>query len=217
MTHALAVFQKGFSPLNLPTIEPLKVDELSLDHSGGRDGFNLKMDYKNVLIDGLTRTKVVRAALSFEPYFRIRSEFYYDKLDFTADYKASGQLLLFPIQGNGKGNISMQQMTSFNDIKGELVTNPEDGRIYANIIDYRIKLKPKRVYFNFENLFKGDKTIAETMGKFFNDNWELLFSSLSPEYSKLFGNEFKKLANKVFNNIPLNELILNSNKTKTLN
>lgn len=205
------MFAKGFTPFEIPELEPLRVDELSLDHRG-RDGFNLKMDYKNIVIDGLTKQKVVKAALNFEPYFRIRSEFYIDKLDFTADYKANGQILLFPIQGNGKGNISMQQMTTFNDLKGELVKNPKDGQVYVNILEYRIKMKPRKVYFNFEDLFKGDKKIGDTLNKFFNENWELLFNRLSPEYSKFFGSEFKKLTNKVFNSIPASKLFTNFTK-----
>lgn len=112
------------------------------------------------------------------------------------------------LAGEGQANISMHELTSIHELKGEYFAKPEDGETYINVTDYRIKFKPKRVTFQFENLFQGDKVLGQTMNQFMNENWKAVFNGLAPDYEKFFGAKFKDVANNVFNNVPMKMIFL---------
>lgn len=140
--------------------------------------------------------------------FKLKSEVYTDRLDFAGNYKMTGQILYLPISGEGRANISMQGVTSRHEVTGDYFTKPEDGQTYINITDYKIRFKPKRVMYKFDNLFNGDKVLGDNMVRFMNQNWKLLFQSTIPDYEKFFGEKFKALANKVFQSVPMKSIFL---------
>jgi Haemolymph juvenile hormone binding protein (JHBP) len=89
----------------------------------------------------------------------------------------NGQILVLPIRGEGFANVSMNELTTRHELKGDYFTG-KDNNTYINITEYKIKFKPKWVIYRFDNLFNGDKLLGQTMNKFMNDNWEGNFSCL---------------------------------------
>lgn len=195
----------GIPSLDIPPIEPLKVDRVLIEQ-GTRGRNSLKSLFKDVEIGGLKSSKMKRVSINFDK-FRLRSEIITDRLDFVGNYKINGQIII-PISGEGRANISMHQASSIHDLKGEYITNPEDGQIYLNITDYKIKFKPKSVSFYFGNLFNGDKLLGDTTNDFLNQNWKAVFAGLIPEYEKFFGEKFKEVAKSFFEKIPMNKIFL---------
>lgn len=183
------------------------MDNVVIDHGRSNSNFNLRSSFKNLIISGLTTSKLTNVAIKFDK-FRMKSEIYTERLDLSGNYEMNGKIILLPITGNGRANISMHQMTSVHDVQGEYFVKPEDGETYVNITDYKIKFVPSFVTFNFENLFNGDKVLADTMNLFINQNWQIVFDGFIPEYAKFFGSEFKNVANKVFQHVPMNNLFL---------
>lgn len=184
------------------------VDNVIIDHGGSSNSrFNLKSSFKDVIITGLTTSRVTKLMTDFEK-FRMKSEIFTERLDLTGNYELDGQIIFLPITGEGHANISMHQMTSQHDMRGEYFVNPEDGETYVNITNYRIKFKPKYVTFDFENLFNGDKVLGDTMNQFMNQNWKAVFNGLIPEYAKFFGSKFISVANNVFQKVPLKNIFL---------
>lgn len=198
---------KGIPSLNIPPIEPLIVDNVVIDHGGSNSRFNLKSSFKNLVISGLTTSNLTKVAANFDK-FRIKSESYTERLDLTGNYEMNGQIIFLPITGEGFANISMHQMISVHDVKGDYYVKPEDGETYVNITDYKIKFKPKYVTFAFGNLFNGDKVLGDTMNQFMNQNWKAVFNGLIPEYAKFFGSKFSSIANNVFQNVPIKNIFL---------
>lgn len=147
-----------------------------------------------------------KAQIKFDN-FRMRTETLTKRLDFVGNYKIKGQIIL-PITGEGRANISMFDVTSTQDFKGEYFTKPEDGEIYLNVTEYKIKFKPKRATFKFENLFNGDKELGTTMNQFLNQNWKAVLGGLMPEYEKFFGAKFKEVAKSFFDQVPMSKIFL---------
>jgi len=121
------------------------------------------------------------------------------------DYEMSGRILLLPITGNGKANITLIN----TKIEHRLIGEPfeKDGVKYMRLKEYRVVFDPKRVYMHFDNLFN-DKTLSQTMNRFLNDNWETVFSELKVGYAKSFGIIFRDLSNKLFEKIPFDNIFL---------
>ena len=157
-------------------------------------------------IFGLASSTLNRTKINLDD-FHSKSDIYTERLDFIADYDMKGQIMYFPVEGRGKANISMQQLTSRHEFFGSYFTKP-DGETYINITDYKISFKPKKVSFSFENLFNGDKNLGETMNRFMNQNWKPVFNGLVPEFEKFFGEKFKSIVNNVFGNVPMKQIFL---------
>lgn len=76
------------------------------------------------------------------------------------------------------------------------------------IVDYKLSIEPKRVYFDFENLFNGDKILGQATLNFFNEHWKDIFEEIRPQYEESFGLVFKEIANRIFTKVPFDEIFL---------
>lgn len=117
----------------------------------------------------------------------------------------SGRILLLPIVGKGKTNITLVD----THIEHQLVGEPyeKNGVKYMKLREYKVDFKPKRVYMHFENLFN-DKVLSEGMNRFIDENWEAVFSGLKEGYSKGFGSIFRDLSNRIFTKVPMDQIFL---------
>lgn len=121
------------------------------------------------------------------------------------DYEMSGRILLLPITGNGRANITLVN----SKIEHRLIGEPfeKDGVKYMRLKEYRVTFDPQRVYMHFENLFN-DATLSQTMNRFLNDNWETVFNELKTGYSKSFGKIFREISNRIFEKVPMDTMFL---------
>lgn len=59
----------------------------------------------NLSIKGLEKAKILTAKVDLENK-KLSTEIYFDKLDFTGTYLVNGRILILPIQGHGRAEIS---------------------------------------------------------------------------------------------------------------
>ena len=128
-----------------------------------------------------------------------------DRIEVLADYEMSGRILLLPITGHGKANLTLIN----TKIEHRLIGEPfmENDILYMRLKDYKVSFNPKRVYMDFENLF-GERTLSDAMNRFLNENWDLVFSELKSGYADSFGYIFKDITNKLFTKIPMDSIFL---------
>lgn len=69
-------------------------------------------------------------------------------------------------------------------------------------INFEVEAKPKRVLFNLENLFNGDKALGDTMNGFLNENWKLLYDELRHDIQQGLAENFQELVAKIFDKYP---------------
>lgn len=117
----------------------------------------------------------------------------------------SGRILLLPITGSGRANLTLVN----TKIEHRLIGEPyeQDGVKYMKLKDYKVAFDPKKVHIHFENLFN-DKLLSETMNRFLNENWEIAFNELKSGYSKSFGKIFKEISNRIFTKVPFDQIFL---------
>ena len=127
-------------------------------------------------------------------------------MEFVGDYVMDGRILLLPITGQGKSNVTLVDLTTRHELTGEPVV--KDGETYMRIKKYKVKFEPKLVKLYFENLFNGDKRLGDAMNSFMNDNWEIIFQELKGAYEDTFGYVFKEITNKLFTKVPMNRIFL---------
>ncbi|XP_046805082.1 protein takeout-like [Lucilia cuprina] len=116
----------------------------------------------------------------------------------TGDYNVKGQVIVLPVQGIGKHDITLNDVTLAIQFTGSRYV--KNGRTYMKIENLTGSLTPKKVIFNFDNLFNGDKVLANNINVFINENWleifneihNSLFNGLTPIMQKIFNDVFSK-------------------------
>ncbi|XP_078051421.1 take-out-like carrier protein, partial [Augochlora pura] len=134
----------------------------------------------------------------------LTSDAYNPQVDFVADYRIDGKILLLPVRGSGKSNITMYDLKTHNEIHCEKYE--KDGVTYIRVTKYDVKFTPKRVTLKFDNLFNGDTILGDQMNRFINENSDLLFKELQSPYEETFGLVFAKISNDFFSRIPFDKL-----------
>lgn len=143
-----------------------------------------------------------------------------DSLSTVGDYIVDGQILILPIKGNGKSNITMGKLMllpifiivkliSFTfavdvDLSIDFVGVPyeKDGASYMKADQIKMTIDTKKMFYKVDNLFNGDKELGDNMNLFLNENWQEIFfevrDSLGNAYSSVFGD----VINGVFSKYP---------------
>ncbi|XP_002032522.2 protein takeout [Drosophila sechellia] len=200
---AIQQLKAGNKEFGIPPLEPLTVKKLVID--AGNAPINLRQALKNVKVhDMISTSKIQRYRTDLDKHLII-CDSRTDRIEMIGDYEMSGRILLLPITGHGKANVTLIN----TKIEHRLIGEPfeKDGVKYMRLKDYRVSFDPKRVYMNFENLFN-DKTLSDGMNRFLNENWETVFNELKVGYAKSFGIIFRELSNKLFEKVPFDNIFL---------
>ncbi|KAL5274241.1 hypothetical protein ACFFRR_000791 [Megaselia abdita] len=203
VNKALVLLKDGNKEFGVPQLEPMTIKSLVVD--SGNAPINLKQSLKNIKVNDLiSSSKVVRYRTQLDKHLIICDSFS-GKIEILGDYTMSGRILLLPITGSGKANLTLVN----TKIEHRLIGEPyeQDGVKYMKLKDYKVSFDPKRVYIHFENLFN-DKVLSETMNRFLNENWEIAFNELKIGYSKSFGKIFKEISNRIFTKVPFDQIFL---------
>ncbi|XP_059622686.1 protein takeout-like [Phlebotomus argentipes] len=204
VTDVLPQMKNGLPDFGIPSIDPLAINALTIQQ-GKNSPINLKQDFKNIQLSGISETRLTKYNPDLNNYI-LRCDGLTPRVDFVGDYTMDGRILLLPITGKGKANITMVGLKTVHELIGEPIK--KKGEVYIRFKEYNIKLLPKRVYLNFENLFNGDKVLGENMNRFMNENWELIFNELKGGYEDTFSYVFKDVTNKIFTKVPMNKIFL---------
>ncbi|KAF3427238.1 hypothetical protein E2986_02260 [Frieseomelitta varia] len=97
---------ENFSVPTIFPVEPLLVDNVKI--GGSQGSVSLKQEYKNIKLYGLTKDlEIHNHHLELDNGCLLTSDSFNPQVDFVADYKLDGKVLLLPVRGSGKSNITM--------------------------------------------------------------------------------------------------------------
>ena len=100
---------QGNNELGLPTIDPLFIDKLNIIQGGGSSQVKLNIDLKDTKMYGISNAAYYKAnGFKKDPEGnKLEIKIKIPLLQIVGNYKASGQILILPIQGNGQANITL--------------------------------------------------------------------------------------------------------------
>lgn len=122
-------FFLGFRELGFPKLEPFYVEKLELS-ADSEKSVRLNQKYEHVYLYGITNTKINKFKLIDERYFSLfflnfflfvrmtddgtnclwEMELFSPSTRMEADYELTGQVLVFPINGHGKCNVTISEL-----------------------------------------------------------------------------------------------------------
>ncbi|XP_034247899.1 protein takeout-like [Thrips palmi] len=201
--HDLAV--KGSPSLGVYPIDPLRVTKLSL--SSGSGSFVLDLTFFDLDIFGLknlnieeVKSDIPNGVLKFSRG-TIKSD-----LVLSGDYAVKGRLLVVPIGGTGRCNITLGNPVK---VDGRLALSKykgPDGRTFARVDDFQFDFSQKTFTLNFHDKEIGGTALGATLNRIANDNSREILKDLKPAISNAFGQAFQDIANRILSKVPFNEV-----------
>ncbi|XP_014487178.1 PREDICTED: protein takeout-like [Dinoponera quadriceps] len=202
ITIALSVLINGDSALKILPIEPLTIDYMRINSSGP---VSLIQEYRNMKIHGMAKNVQVFAKNFDVNTFALFLEAFNPQLNITCDYEFNGRILLLPLQGKGKGKMTLYNTTMTIDVEYERYERHGESYLKLKKLNFYIKDTDIKVYF--ENLFGKDSNLGEEMNRLLNENAKIIFKEIKPAYEELIKQVIVELADKIYSNFPIKKLL----------
>lgn len=109
MTGVIQGKYQGSTALGLPTIDPLFIEQMSIIPQGGSSQVKLNIDLKNANMYGISKGAYYKVnGFKKDPEGnKLEIKIKIPLFQIIGTYKANGQILILPIQGNGQANITL--------------------------------------------------------------------------------------------------------------
>ncbi|KAH8358931.1 hypothetical protein KR093_003375, partial [Drosophila rubida] len=195
----------GDAGLDLVKLEPLAINRLRIQ-KGKESPINIDLVLTNNNVYGLKTVKKHFRGFSKDLTKRHELRMHADSLYMIGPYSITGKVLVLPIRGEGESNFTLSNVDFTASFSGK--TNERDGEIYLEPVKFALDASPERLYYNFTNLFNGDKALGDNMNLFLNENWEPIYREVKPELLDGFAIKFEEIVKKIFSKTPYNKILL---------
>lgn len=207
----IPILSKGNREYKLPSLDPMKIDKIVVDQSVGSVGLNL------ILIDAVatgfkdTMMKNVNFDLASKT---VTYEAFIPRLEILSTYNMSGRILLLPISGQGKCNMTLDNVNEKYVYEYKFVKD-KDGEYYLIPQPHKsFDLTTTRMYLHFDNLFNGDKLLGDNTNNFLNENWAEVLDSVKHIFEATISEIIESTQLKVFSAVPFKDAFLDSEDFK---
>ncbi|KAI8120734.1 Protein takeout [Lucilia cuprina] len=190
----------GDDSINLKKLNPLGVKIVNIQQ-GKESPVNMNLNLKNNLVYGLETQKTIKVkGFGKDLTGKHSVKLHYNYISVVGDYDIDGKILILPITGSGKSNITMVDVNIYMNFVGTPLV--KDGATYLHIEDINPDVDPNGMIYKVENLFNGDKALGDNMNLFLNENWKEIYAEVRVSISNAFGDIFKDVVNNVFSKYP---------------
>ncbi|XP_043068138.1 protein takeout [Drosophila bipectinata] len=197
----------GYPAAGFPQVEPFLVKRF--DISDGRTGsLNLKLNFKDVNVEGLSGVKFDRAVGFGADPATSKFEMYgsFPKIVLRGKYVADGRILILPIRGDGDAEIVLHN-PKFS-VKFKPGTQQRNGRTFLSVDKLKVLVEPQKMNIKLANLFNGDQALGTNLNQFLNDNWVDVWSELHPSIHVAIAEIMKSVLTQLFKRFAYEDLFL---------
>ncbi|CAH2009117.1 unnamed protein product [Acanthoscelides obtectus] len=196
----------GKGPINaisLVGIEPILIDKVVI--GAGTSAVHLDQHYENVKLHGFSKSKVSKVHMDWAKK-TLEYETLSPLVTQKADYDLNGKIMVFPVYGKGESTIKLSDVTMEHAVKFKEET--KGGKKYLIVDSYTLKININGAHYDFQNLFDGDKLLADNILTVINENWKEVFDDVRSGIEGAYSEVCKHIANGLFTHIPYNEIFL---------
>ncbi|KAH8418523.1 hypothetical protein KR009_011310 [Drosophila setifemur] len=201
--HLKPYLAEGIPAIQLPSVEPFKMDMLALQLTEGPQGY--KITLKNMEAFGASNFQVKSLKLSEnnEPF---KATIVMPKLMIEAKYTSSGILLILPASGGGDFHAVFEGVSA--DLTGKTSVRVVKGANYLHIDALSLVLDVKDVKMSISGAFNNNRILLEATNLFLRDNSQIVLEAMQAQLQKKLASEFGKLANQLLKNVPIEQFYL---------
>ncbi|KAI8422090.1 hypothetical protein MSG28_009980 [Choristoneura fumiferana] len=197
---AIPILANGIPELSVPSLDPMVLKLVTTDEAG------LHLALKDNIVTGLKDCTADGVKLDLKKgklVVVIRCS-----VVLRGTYKLSGQLLVFPVQGEGKNTITIRDIiikasTEITNVPGA------DGQTHWHINKWRHTYQVKTsTSFDFDNLFNGNKLLADPVSAFVNSNWREVMEDIAQPIVKSIVERVVMAVDAFFAAVPADQLFI---------
>lgn len=203
---ALPLFTKGMPELDVPSIDPVHLNNISIDTNG------LKLSFADAQMYGLSDSKLTDFKVELGKGEETFSMTFKSNLNLTALYEIEGQIIILPIQGKGDAVVAARGVEVKIDSKLKHVKDSSGEHFKLTSPQYTYNIE--KTTFALANLFNGNKQLADTTLQFANENWQQLMDELAPPVIKQIVKQCVKTINKFFSKFNISQIVLGYTENK---
>uniref|UniRef100_A0A182NS83 Uncharacterized protein n=1 Tax=Anopheles dirus TaxID=7168 RepID=A0A182NS83_9DIPT len=211
LQHLRPYLSSGIPEIKLPSVEPFVMDQLSLQLTGGPQGYRINL--KNMEVFGASNftvrsIKLVDGNKPFEARLTI------PRLTIHAKYTSSGVLIIIPASGSGDFDAVFDGVTA--DVKGQVSTNEKPSGTHLRVEKLDLNLSIKKPRLSVSKIFNNNRILTEATNLFLKENGHEVLRALQPQLQKKLSSEFTGIANQLLDNVPIHFFLATFLRGRTL-
>ncbi|KAL4089576.1 hypothetical protein QTP88_024590 [Uroleucon formosanum] len=202
INHLRPYLKEGIDEIELPPVEPFRMDSLSLAITGGSNGY--KITLRDIDLFGASNFSIQKVLLRpnapFEGKVRI------PKMTMDAKYASTGVLLVLPANGNGSFHADLGDVTA--TVKGIVSTYYKDTEKYYNLDFLDVDLAIKKAYMVVSKV-NNNRIIVEATNLFLRENGQEVLQVMMPQLRTKLAAIFKAIVNQLLTHVPADTFFSN--------
>lgn len=187
----------------MPSVEPFVMDQLSLQLTGGPQGYRINL--KNMQVFGASNftVKTIKLSEGNKPF---EARLTIPKLLIHAKYTSSGVLIIIPASGAGDFDAVFDGVIA--DVRGRVSFNekPSGSHMHIDSLDLILSIKKPRL--SVSKIFNNNRILTEATNLFLKENGGEVLKALQPQLQKKLSAEFAGISNQLMDNVPLHNFII---------
>jgi hypothetical protein len=201
--HLRPYLARGIPEIKMPSVEPFLMDSLSLQLTGGPQGYRVNL--KNMEIFGASNfsVKTIKLGEGNKPF---EARITIPRLTIKARYSSSGVLLIIPASGAGDFDAVLDGVIA--EVKGQMSTNEKPTGTHLHVDDLIMDLNVKKVRMHIARVFKNNRILTEATNLFLRENGLEVLRAMQPQLQKKLAVEFSGIANQLLEHVPMESFIV---------
>ncbi|EFA03554.1 uncharacterized protein LOC107398008 [Tribolium castaneum] len=196
--HLRPYLATGIPEIELPSVEPFLMDELSLSLTTGPNGY--KVSLKEIDIFGasnftLSKLKLSENGKPFEARINI------PLLRINSRYTSSGVLIILPASGNGTFNAQLEDINAV--VKGMVSVHKKENLTFLHVDSLNLDLTVRNLHMSVKNIYKNNRILTEAINLFLRENGQEVFKVMKPQLRKKLSTLFMSITNKLLTHLPV--------------
>lgn len=206
--HVRPFIAKGIPEIEMPSVEPFRMDELSLSLTTGPNGYRVTLrdlDIFGVSNFTVQKLKLGNAGTPFEARIKI------PELKINSKYSSSGVLIILPASGNGTFHAVLSDITAL--LKGRAVSQERDEGRFLHVEALTLDLNIKTVRMHVKKIFNNNRILTEATNLFLRENGHEVLKAMMPQLRGKLANVFKRIANQLLTHVPVHLILLSTDSS----
>lgn len=200
--HLRPYLAKGIPEIEMPSVEPFRMDELSLSLTTGPNGY--KVTLRDLDIYGASNFTISDLKLShgdapFEAHIKI------PELKINARYTSSGVLIILPASGQGNFHSTLGDIIA--TVQGTISSHQRAGRDYLHVDNLDINLNIKTVRMVVKKVFNNNRILTEATNLFLRENGHEVLKAMMPQLRHKLSEVFKGISNQLLTHVSTDMLL----------
>uniref|UniRef100_A0A1L8DPX9 Putative hemolymph juvenile hormone binding protein n=1 Tax=Nyssomyia neivai TaxID=330878 RepID=A0A1L8DPX9_9DIPT len=200
--HLRPYLATGIPEIEMPSVEPFVMDSLSLQLTGGPQGYRVNL--KNMEVFGASNFTVKSMKLS-ENNKPFEARIALPKLVIKSKYFSSGVLIIIPASGSGDFSGVFDGVVA--DVRGTVSAENRPEGTYMRVETLALELSIKKVRLNVSKVFNNNRILTEATNLFLRENGHEVVKAMQPQLQKKLSIEFMRIANQLLKHVSVEQFL----------